>query len=161
MMENIDKAFADLIGGLQLEDTEVARYVRRSNEGLTNDLPELVLENLAELAMIAAALAEQQESPSLYQDTHDQDAYRLLSGGVLAAGAQADALAVATDVFERVWTEEFAMSLLRMLNLLKTALTSSVSTPEELKHLRQVNPGLGQVLDLLAAVQHELLEALM
>lgn len=161
MMESIDETFAKLVGGLQIEEATTFRYVKRVDGGFSNNLPLPVLENLAELAVLAAVIADRQEPPRMYEEEVDQEAYRILSSGVLAESARTDAAHASEHIFERSWGEETVLSLLRMMNVVKTALTSSVRTPEDLQNLRQVNPAIGQILDLLAAVQHELLEALM
>jgi hypothetical protein len=158
---NIDDIFSGMMADAGIEEPAKERFIRRTDTGFSNTLPPVVRENLLELCHVAATMAAATAPPEIYGDSLDQAAYALLSGDSLVSSALEDCQLVATSVMSDVWDEATVLALVRMTNSVRSALTSSVKSPDDLKHLRATSPEIRHLLDFLGAVQHEALDALM
>jgi hypothetical protein len=161
MMDDVDAIFSSLVADIETTDGDQPRYITRTSEGFVVTLTQPAREAVSELAILARFAAKAADAPALYDDPTDQSSYELLAAGAVTSAALHDCDIVQATIFADIVSDIELHAWLRVLNHIKSLITSQVSSQQDMAALRASRSDAAHLLDFVGAVQHEVLEALM
>jgi hypothetical protein len=157
----VDDLFAQIVAGIEPDDTRDEGYLVRVGDRIENRLPVPARDVLVVLAGLIRDSVELETVPVVYDDPADQAAYELLAGAALHDELAEACRAVQRSAMAETVAPDELEAWLRVTNTLRARLTAGVTSEQDMEQLWADGGERAQLLGFVAAVQREVLDVLL